>query len=82
MAKESTPNFEWQVHIQEGKVYTVYSPNPEGALMQGFAKYWEENPQASLLVFDINLVNVTLAKAYESQQKILGAEKEKKPHAV
>ena len=53
-------DFEWLVHIDEGFEVQVKSPNPEGALMLGFAKYYLEHPDPSMFAFKIELVNLTL----------------------
>ena len=66
-----TKNYEWQVHINEGFAFNVKAPDVEAAIMQAFAKYWEENPKPIILVFDIQVLNLTQYKFYEEARKTL-----------
>ncbi len=62
-------NYNWSVHINEGFNTVVKSPNVEGALMQAFAQYWEKHKTPSLLVFDIQVLNLTLYNADQEARK-------------
>lgn len=66
-----TENYQWQVHINEGFVVNVKAPDVEVAITQAFAKYWKENPKPIILVFDIQVLNLTQYKFYEEARKSL-----------
>ena len=66
-----TENYEWHVHINEGFAVNVKAPDVEAAIMQAFAKYWEENPKPIILVFDIQVLNLTQYKVYDEARKAL-----------
>ena len=66
-----TENYEWQVHINEGFAVNVKSPDVEAAIMHAFALYWTQNPKPSILVFDIQVLNLTQYKVYDEARKTL-----------
>jgi predicted negative regulator of RcsB-dependent stress response len=75
-----TKNYEWQVHINEGFAFNVKAPDAETAIMQAFAKYWKENPKPIILMFDIQVLNLTQYKVYDEARK---ARQEKtKPYCI
>ena len=52
--------YDWKVHINEDFVAQVKAPNIEAALTIAFAKLRESSRFFSELVFDIQVVNLTI----------------------
>lgn len=64
-----TKNYMWQIHINEGFGWEGKAPDVEAALLQAFAVYWKEHPKPSIIMFDIQVLNLTLHNASEKPKK-------------